>query len=165
MDWAVVVSLFAAVLTAIAELFTYRQKRSQAERFEGAQTGHGARLLRPGFRNERPRPGARLLKPLRQIIESVNDTLKGQLDLERHGGRTCGGVAARVPQRVLALTAAIWHNAHTAQPTLQPLVAYDQCPRELVIQGAPPTRPALGIGYATPLQIRRRAPAGGAPGS
>jgi len=33
-----------------------------------------------------PRPGQALFKPLRQIIESVNQTLKGQLDLERHGG-------------------------------------------------------------------------------
>ena len=31
-------------------------------------------------------------KPLRQIIESVNDTFKGQLDLERHGGHTPAGV-------------------------------------------------------------------------
>jgi Transposase DDE domain len=93
--------------------------------FEGFLAGHGARLLRPAFRNERPRPGARLLKPLRQIIESVNDTLKGQLDLERHGGRTCDGVAARVLQRVLALTAAIWHNDTADQPILRSLIAYD----------------------------------------
>ena len=56
-------------------------------------------------------PGAEtLFKPLRQVIESVNNTLKTQLDLERHGGRTFAGVAARVLQRILALTAAIWHN-------------------------------------------------------
>jgi hypothetical protein len=34
------------------------------------------------------RPSSQFFKPLRQIIESVNDTLKGQLDLERHGGHT-----------------------------------------------------------------------------
>ncbi len=93
--------------------------------FETFLAGHGARLLRPAFKNERPRPGARLLKPLRQIIESVNHTLKGQLDLERHGGRTCDGVAARVLQRILALTAAIWHNEQTHQPVLRSLTAYD----------------------------------------
>jgi Transposase DDE domain len=93
--------------------------------FETFLAGHGARLLRPAFKNERPRPGARLLKPLRQIIESVNDTLKGQLDLERHGGRTCDGVAVRVLQRLLALTAAIWHNEQTGQPVLRSLTAYD----------------------------------------
>ena len=64
----------------------------------------------------RPGPGARFFKPLRQIIESVNDTFKGQLDLERHGGRTPAGVVARVLQRILALTAAIWHNDNTGQP-------------------------------------------------
>ena len=93
--------------------------------FETFLTDAGARLLRPAFKNERPRPGARLLKPLRQIIESVNDTLKGQLDLERHGGRTRDGVIVRVLQRILALTAAIWHNERCRQPTLRSLIAYD----------------------------------------
>src|SRR5215211_3088804 len=40
------------------------------------------RVLRPAFRNERPRPGARLLKPLRHIIESSRHAQR-QLDLER----------------------------------------------------------------------------------
>jgi hypothetical protein len=62
---------------------------------------------------------------LRQLIESVNATFKGQLDLERRGGHTPGGVAVRVLQRILALTAAIWHKHHTGQPTLPSLVAYD----------------------------------------
>lgn len=50
-----------------------------------------------------------------QIIESVNDTFTGQLDLEAHGGRTIAGVTIRVPPRILALTAAIWHNWNTGQ--------------------------------------------------
>ena len=85
----------------------------------------GVRLLRPTRKGEPPRPGARLFKPLRQLIESVNATFKGQLDLERHGGHTPAGVWVRVLQRVLALTAAIWHNHKTGQPTLRSLVAYD----------------------------------------
>jgi hypothetical protein len=40
---------------------------------------HGVTLLRPSYRNRAPRPGVRLLKPIRQVIESINDTLKGQL--------------------------------------------------------------------------------------
>ena len=36
------------------------------------------------------------------LAESVNDMLKGQLDLERHGGRTIEGVTVRVLQRLLA---------------------------------------------------------------
>jgi hypothetical protein len=96
--------------------------------------GLGVRLIHPASRNRKPRPGQRLLKPFRQIIESVNDTLKGQLDLERHGGRTPAGLATRILQRLLALTVAILHNDHTGQPHLRSLTAYDHCdPRELII--------------------------------
>jgi hypothetical protein len=45
-------------------------------------------LLRPARKGEPERPGAELFKPLRQTIESINQTFKGQLDLERHGGHT-----------------------------------------------------------------------------
>ena len=93
--------------------------------FETFLNERGVHLLRPAYKNEKPRPGGRFLKPLRQIIESVNDTLKGQLDLERHGGRTHAGVTIRVLQRILALTAAIWHNDHTHQPARRSLIAYD----------------------------------------
>jgi hypothetical protein len=60
-----------------------------------------------------------------QLIESINETFKGQLDLERHHGRTPGGVIVRVLQRLLALTAAIWHNQHTGQPIMRSLTPYD----------------------------------------
>jgi len=86
---------------------------------------HGVTLLRPAKTNEAPRSGARFLKPMRQLIESVNDTLKGQLDLERHGGRTVSCVIARVLQRLLAYVAAIWHNRHTGQAVTRSLIAYD----------------------------------------
>jgi hypothetical protein len=85
----------------------------------------GVDLLRPAYRNRAPRPGQALLAPIRQLIESVNDTLKGQLDLELHGGRTLAGVTARIAQRLLALTAAIWHNRATGQPVTRSLIAYD----------------------------------------
>jgi hypothetical protein len=93
--------------------------------FEHILAELGVRLLRPARKGEPGRAGQRLFKPLRQLIESVNHTFKGQLDLERHGGHTPGGVWVRVLQRVLALTAAIWHNHNTGQPTLRSLVAYD----------------------------------------
>ncbi|SCF46113.1 hypothetical protein GA0070215_1421, partial [Micromonospora marina] len=85
----------------------------------------GVTMIRPAYRTEAQRPGRALLHALRQSIESVNQTLKGQLDLERHGGRTPAGVAVRVLQRILALTAVIWHNWHTGQPVLRSLTAYD----------------------------------------
>ncbi len=93
--------------------------------FETALTAAGLNLLRPARKGENERPGARFFKPLRQVIESINDTFKGQLDLERHGGHTPSGVAVRVLQRILALTAAIWHNDRTGRPVPRSLTAYD----------------------------------------
>jgi Transposase DDE domain len=93
--------------------------------FERALDAAGADLLRPARKGEEERPGARFLKPLRQVIESVNETFKGQLDLEQHGGHTPQGVVVRVLQRILALTAAIWHNDNAGQPVMRSLLAYD----------------------------------------
>jgi hypothetical protein len=93
--------------------------------FEQRLRTTGLTLLRKPRAGEAPRPGTALLKPLRQTIESVFDTLKGQTGLERHGGRTPAGVIVRVLQRLLAMTAAIWHNDHTGQPIRRSLIAYD----------------------------------------
>jgi hypothetical protein len=93
--------------------------------FEAALAGAGLRLLRPARKGEPDPPGARFFRPLRQVIESVNDTFKGQLDLERHGGHSPAGVIVRVLQRILALTAAIWHNDKTSAPVRRSLTAYD----------------------------------------
>jgi hypothetical protein len=62
--------------------------------FEQILAQAGLVLLRPARKGEPARPGSQFFKPLRQVIESVNDTLKGQLDLERHGGHTPQGVTA-----------------------------------------------------------------------
>ena len=62
---------------------------------------------------------------MRQVIESINDTLKGQLDLEGHGGRTIAGVTVRVLQRILAMAAAIWHNQNIGAHPVRSLTAYD----------------------------------------
>jgi hypothetical protein len=48
----------------------------------------GLVLLRPARSRESQPPRDRFFRALRQVIESVNDTLKGRLDLERHGGHT-----------------------------------------------------------------------------
>ena len=85
----------------------------------------GVTLLRPSRKDEAKRAGEPALKKVRQLIESVNDTLKGQLDLEQHGGRTFSGVGVRVAQRVLAPTAAIWRNFQADQPVARSLTAYD----------------------------------------
>ena len=93
--------------------------------FEAELAAQHLRLLRPARKGEHERPGAHLFKPLRQTIESINQTFKGQLDLERHGGHTPAGVMVRVLQRILALTTAIWHNDHTGAPVHRSLTAYD----------------------------------------
>ena len=93
----------------------------QIERFAAEQVQ--VLLVRPDRRDEPRRLGN--LAGMRQWIESVNDTLKGQLDLERHGGRTPAGVYARVAQRLLALAAAIWHNWRVDAPSKRSLIAYD----------------------------------------
>jgi Transposase DDE domain len=94
--------------------------------FETALNDHGITLIRPPLKTETPRPHQRFLKPFRQIIESVNQTFKAQLDLERHGGRKPAGVCARVLQRILALTTIIWHNETTNNTgPARSLTAYD----------------------------------------
>ncbi|WP_375336024.1 transposase [Nocardia sp. SYP-A9097] len=76
--------------------------------FETLIGEYGITMLHPSREHEKMRFGEPLLKKVRQLIESVNDTLKGQLDLENHGGRSFQGVAIRGAQRVLAMAAAIW---------------------------------------------------------
>lgn len=82
-----------------------------------------AHLVRPDRKTETPRFGK--LARCRQWIEAIFDTLKGQLTLEEHGGRTLTGVYARVGARLLALAAAIWHNWNTGAPIKRSLIAYD----------------------------------------
>jgi len=93
--------------------------------FESELDDAGIDLLRKARKGEKPRPGVEFFKPLRQVVESVFDTFKGQLDLENHYGKTIAGVATRVAQRVLALTAVIWHNDRAGAPVLRSLTAYD----------------------------------------
>ena len=83
----------------------------------------GLHLVRPDRRNEPARHGT--LARCRQWIEAIFDTLKGQLTLEAHGGRSLAGVYARIAARLLALAAAIWHNEHIGAPIKRSLIAYD----------------------------------------
>jgi Transposase DDE domain len=124
--------VLAAMLEADAELIAERgtilliaDKGFAGAAFEKDLAAQGITLLRPSRKDEAKRFGEPILKKVRQLIESVNDTLKGQLDLEFHGGRTCEGVAIRVAQRVLALAAAIWFNNMTGAPVTRSLTAFD----------------------------------------
>ena len=53
------------------------------------------------------------------------DTLRGQLTLEDHGGRTIPGVYSRVAARLLALAAGFWHNWLIGATHKRSLIAYD----------------------------------------
>lgn len=92
------------------------------EEFEQVVRSLGALFVRPDRRDEQSRFGS--LGGIRQWIESVIETLKGQLSLERHGGRTIEGVFARLAQRLLALAAGVWHNWEIGEPG-RGLTAYD----------------------------------------
>ena len=93
------------------------------QEFEQLVSQYGARLLRPDRADEPRRVGS--LGRVRQWIESTFETLKDQLGLERHGGRTLAGVYVRVAQRLLALAAGIWWNWEIGAPDKRSLVAYD----------------------------------------
>ena len=84
------------------------------EEFEELMAGLGARFLRPDRKDEPRRHGS--LGSVRQWIESVFWTCKGQLCLEAHGARTLGGVCTRVALRLLALTAGLVHNQDIGNP-------------------------------------------------
>lgn len=54
-------------------------KGYRSARFEDELNAAGIALIRPATKTEPARPARRFLKPLRQIIESINCTLKAQL--------------------------------------------------------------------------------------
>ena len=79
-----------------------------AERF-------GATVLRPNRKNE-PDNGLPL-SSIRQRIESIFQTLKDRLGLERHRARTLPGLRARIASKLLALAAGVWLNWTLDRPT------------------------------------------------
>lgn len=92
------------------------------QEFEQLVADHGCQLLRPDRQDEQPRHGS--LGRVRQWIESIIETTKGQLSLERHGARTLDGIIARIAQRLLALAAGCMHNWLIGQPGRH-FTAYD----------------------------------------
>ena len=93
----------------------------QMERYAADQIG--VLLARPDRKDERRRFGN--LAGMRQWIEAIYGTLKGQLGLERHGSRTPAGVFTRIAQRLLAMAACIWNNWRTGPQGKRTLISYD----------------------------------------
>ena len=83
--------------------------------FAAAAADLGITIIRPRRQNE-PGPAPHLA-PIRQRIESVFQTCKDILTLERHGARTLHNLKARIASRMLALTASIWLNHHLGRPS------------------------------------------------
>ena len=92
------------------------------EQFEQLMAELGAIFLRPDRKDEPRRFGG--LGGVRQWVESIIDTIKGQLSLERHGAHTMPGLISRIAQRLLALAAGLWHNWNIGDPGRH-LTAYD----------------------------------------
>jgi len=92
------------------------------QEFEQLVTSLGGQLLRPDRKDEQPRFGS--LGGIRQWVESIIETSKNQLSLERHGARTLAGLIARIAQRLLALAAGCWHNWLEGDPGRH-FTAYD----------------------------------------
>jgi hypothetical protein len=82
--------------------------------FEHSASELDATIVRPRRKDEVP--GGPHLAPIRQRIESIFQTCKDLLTLERHGARTLHGLHARISSRFLALAAAISLNHRLGRP-------------------------------------------------
>lgn len=89
--------------------------------FEGKVKDLGATLFRPARKDE-PGRGPHLA-PIRQRIESIFQTCKDILTLERHGARTIDNLRARIASRMLALAAGVYVNSWLGRPS-RSLVAF-----------------------------------------
>jgi len=82
--------------------------------FEQAASDLETTIARPRRKDE-PLGGPHLA-PIRQRIESIFQTCKDLLTLERHGARTLHGLRARISSRFLALAATISLNHRLGRP-------------------------------------------------
>lgn len=83
--------------------------------FEHAATELDATVCRPRRKDESGEGPH--LAPIRQRIESIFQTCKDLLTLERHGARTLDGLRTRISSRFLALAAAINLNHRLGRPS------------------------------------------------
>ena len=95
-------------------LFVLGDKGYAGREFEQLAAQLEATIIRPRRKDE---PGAGPhLAPIRQRIESIFQTCKDLLSLERHGARTLHGLRTRICARFLALAAAISLNHRLGRP-------------------------------------------------
>jgi transposase len=96
-------------LTVIAD------KGYAGREFQAAAAALGTTVIRPR-RTDEPGQGPHL-SPIRQRVESIFETFKDLLTLERHGARTLHGLRARLASRILTLAAAISLNHLLDRPS------------------------------------------------
>ena len=89
-------------------------KGNAGREFERDSDELAAAIVRPRRKDE-PGSGPHLA-PIRQRIESIFQTCKDLLTLERHGARTLHGLRARICSRFLALAATISLNHRLGRP-------------------------------------------------
>ncbi len=89
--------------------------------FEQAAADLHALIVRPRRKDESGKGPN--LAPIRQRVESIFQTLKDILILERHGARTLKGIRTRLTCRFPALAAAISLNHQLGRPS-RPLINY-----------------------------------------
>jgi Transposase DDE domain len=83
--------------------------------FQAAATQLGATIIRPNRKTE-PRQ-APIISGVRQRVESIIQSTKGTLGLERHGARTLHDLRVPICIRLLALAACITHNHQLGLPS------------------------------------------------
>lgn len=83
--------------------------------FAAAANELGAQIIRPNRKDE---PGqAPVISGIRQGVESIIETCKDILTLERHGARTLAGLRERILARFCCLAAAITLNHQLGRPS------------------------------------------------
>jgi Transposase DDE domain len=95
-------------------LYVLGDKGYAGRDFEQRAAELEATIIRPRRKDE-PGRGPHLA-PIRQRVESIFQTCKDLLTLERHGARTLHGLASRIKTRFLALAAAIALNYQLGRP-------------------------------------------------
>jgi hypothetical protein len=96
------------------QLIVVADKGYAGREFERAAADLEATIARPRRKDEPP--AGPHLAPIRQRIESIFQTCKDLLTLERHGARTLNGLRTRINTRFLTLAAAISLNHRLGRP-------------------------------------------------
>ena len=99
-------------------LFVIGDKGYAGRDFEHSAAELDATIIRPRRKDEGP--GGPHLAPIRQRIESIFQTCKDLLTLERHGARTLHGLGTRISTRFLALAASDQPQPPTRPTTTLP---------------------------------------------